>query len=195
MTGIILAGGKSSRMAKNKAFLELDGRPLIERSIDILNRIFDEVIISSNDQELYNKYGVDVIPDVHKNRGPLGGLHACFLAAKHEVCFFVACDMPFLNSEVIRYLSKFTDEFQAVVPKLENGLEPLHAFYRKEIIFLIESNLKNAKFKIIDFYPQVNIKYIIESELRLFSNPDKDFLNANTPEDWHLIKELFKNSP
>jgi len=186
-TGILLAGGKSSRMKKNKAFLELEGRPLVERSLAVLQAVFAEVLISSNKPELYESYQVPVIQDDILDRGPLEGLYQGLKVATYDAVFVVACDMPFLEAEFIRYIAKWTPEYDVVVPRLKSGLHPLHAFYHRRCLPLIKKNLEAGRLKIIDFYPSCSVRYVGEAELQVFDNLSKAFCNVNTPDDWSTI--------
>jgi len=186
-TGILLAGGKSSRMKKNKAFLELEGKPLVERSLAVLKTVFSEVLISSNKPELYTGYGVPIILDEVLGRGPLEGLYQGLKVATYDEVFFVACDMPFLRAELIHFLSSWSPEYEVVVPHLQSGLHPLHAFYHRRCLPTIKSNLEAGRLKIIDFYPTCSVRHVGETELEAFSDLSKVFCNVNTPEDWSAI--------
>lgn len=187
-TGILLAGGKSSRMKRNKAFLELDGRPLVERSLEVLKATFAEVIISSNEPELYETYKVTVVPDAVQGRGPLAGLAAGLRAASWDVAFFVACDMPFIQPQPVRYLWQWAETYDVVVPVGAFGCHPLHAYYHQRCLPAIEKNLNAGRYKIIDFYSQCSIKYVDEKELAGFGDITKILLNVNTPEEWQRLK-------
>jgi molybdopterin-guanine dinucleotide biosynthesis protein A len=186
-TGILLAGGKSSRMNQNKAFLELEGSPLVERSLAILQTVFAEVLISSNKPELFVRYEVPVIQDRVLGRGPLEGLYQGLKAATNEWAFFVACDMPFLRAEVIRFLFTLISTYDAVVPRFHFSLHPLHAFYHRRCLPAIKNNLEASRLKIIDFFPACAVRYVDESELRAFADLSKVFCNVNTPYEWSEI--------
>lgn len=185
-----MAGGNNSRMQKNKAFLELRGRSLVERSLEVLQTVFAEVLISSNQPELFASYGVRVIPDLIRDQGPLGGLYSGLRAAAHEVSFFMACDMPFVQSDVIGYLAQYVEEFDIVVPRGESGLHPLHAFYRRSCLPFIENNLKAQRLKLIDVYSNCRVRYVEFAELEIFGDVRKIFSNINTPEEWANVLEL-----
>ncbi len=198
-TGILLAGGKNSRMKKNKAFLELEGQPLVERSLQMLKGIFSEVLLSSNEPQLYEQFGVKVMPDLMPDQGPIGGLQAGLRAASYETSFFVACDMPFLDSGLIRLLSRWAKEYDVVVPQAGGGLNPLHAFYARTCLPFIEENIRSGHLKIIDFYPQCKVRYVGEEELAAAGGMSSErevsaaerlrraFLNVNTPEEWDRL--------
>lgn len=186
-TGILLAGGKSSRMKRNKAFLEFAGRPLVERSLEVLLTTFKEVIISTNDPELYAKYSVQIVPDLILHNGPLSGIYSSLQAATYDECFFVACDMPFLYKTVIRYMAQWVHDFDIVVPQSKQGLHPLHAYYKRSCLPYIEKNLKAKNFKIIDFYPDCQVRYVTEKELKIFGDTSEMFCNVNTPAEWEKV--------
>jgi len=174
-------------MNKNKAFLELEGKPLVERSLAVLQAVFTEVLISSNMPELYAGYEVPVIQDEILGRGPLEGLYQGLKVATYDEAFFVACDMPFLRADLIRFLSAWIPAYDIVVPQLQAGLHPLHAFYHRRCLPSIKKNLEANRLKIIDFYPSCSVRYVLETELQDFHNLSQDFCNVNTPEEWTAI--------
>ena len=174
-------------MNKDKAFLEMEGRPLVERSLAVLQTVFTEVLISSNKPELYAGYEVPVILDEILDRGPLEGLYQGLKAATYDEVFFVACDMPFLEAELIRLLAKWVPEYDIVVPRLQSGLHPLHAFYHRRCLPAIKRNLEAGCLKVSDFYPSCSVRYVEERELQNLHNLSQVFCNVNTPEDWSAI--------
>lgn len=184
MTGIVLTGGKSSRMGRNKAFLEFEGQPLIERSLQVLHSVFSEVIISTNTPELYYSYEEKTVQDIYVDQGPLGGLHACLKAAQYDYSFFVACDMPFLNVEVIRYLAQLVGRESVLVPEVDGGLHPLHAFYHKNCLPIIEKKLEAKRLKLVDLFEDCSVRYVHEDELKKFPAIEQVFRNINTPQEW-----------
>lgn len=192
MTGIVLAGGKSTRMGKNKAFLELDGKPLIEKNLALLESLFSEVLISSNTPELYRSYGEKVVQDQYSGSGPFGGLQACLEEARAEYAFFVACDIPLLDPELIRFMASLTEGYECVVPRTEDGLHPLFAFYHKSCLPKIEDFLKVGHFKVIDLIPLLSVRYVEEKELARFGVPRLLMCNVNTPEEWFEFQKKFK---
>lgn len=174
-------------MKKNKAFLELEGKPLVERSLAVLKTVFAEVLISSNKPELYAGYEVPVVLDEILGRGPLEGLYQGLQAATYDKVFFVACDMPFLRAELIRFLSAWIPTYDVVVPQLHSGLHPLHAFYHRRCLPTIKNNLEAGRLKIIDFYSACSVRYVAETDLQDFHDLSQVFCNVNTPEDWSAI--------
>ena len=182
-----MAGGKNSRMKKNKAFLELEGQPLVERSLAVLQAVFAEVLISSNNPELYVKYDVPVIQDESLDQGPLEGLFQGLKAATYDEVFFVACDMPFLEADLIRLLAKWVPKYDIVVPRLRSGTHPLHAFYHRRCLPEIQKKLEAGCLKVSDFCKACSVRYVEETDLQAFDNLSKVFCNVNTPEDWSAV--------
>lgn len=191
MTGIILAGGKSSRMGRNKAFIEWDGVPLIERSLEVFHSVFSQVLISSNHPELYAKYGVEVVQDNILDRGPLGGLEACLRVAQFEYSFFAACDMPFLDHRVIRFMAERIDRAHILVPDVDGGLHPLHSFYHKDCLTIIEKRLKAQEVKLMDLLQVLPVKYIKEEEFKDFPQIRLCVSNVNTPQEYLRLQQSY----
>ncbi len=185
-TGILLAGGKSSRMGKNKAFLELGGQTLIEHSLGVLDQTFAEVLISG-DQALYGNCGFAVVPDQHREQGPLAGLEAGLEKARFDWCFFAACDMPFLDGRGIRFLYDFVSGHDIVAPDSERGVHPLHAFYHRRCLNVIKANLQSGRRRILDIYPHCQVRYVTEEELAGRGLSQRLFTNVNTPEEWAAL--------
>ena len=161
---------------------------MIERSLAVLQGLFAEVLISSNDPAPYRHYQVPVISDERTGQGPISGLQAGLTAASLDPVFFVACDMPFIIGQAISHLFQFALAHDVVVPMAADGrLHPLHAFYGKACLPLIERNLRERHLKIIDFYPECRVKYVLEEELAQFGDPTRFLCNVNTPAEWQAI--------
>lgn len=184
MTGIILAGGESSRMGKDKAFLMFGGRPLFEHVVNTLRPIFRDVIVVTNTPEAYCKYGVTVTTDAVEKRGPLTGIYSGLLVSKSEYNFVVACDMPFLNSGLIEYMNRQCEGYDIVVPEINGQVEPLHAIYHRRLIPRIEAALKNEERQIRKLFEKAEIRRIISQELDLFDPGRRSFTNLNTPNEY-----------
>src|SRR5512143_2225483 len=132
VSAIILAGGQSRRMGRDKALIDYQGRPIIARVIDTLRVLSDDILVVSNRSDLYGSFGARVVPDYEPPCGPLGGIAAGLQAAVHPLAVVVACDMPFLNVTLLRRLIELAEEYDAVVPQMGDEFEPLHAVYRRE---------------------------------------------------------------
>lgn len=193
LTGIILSGGKSVRMGRDKAFIEIDGIPIIQRIYDIFQKIFTEIIIVTNQKEFYSGFKAKIVSDLIVNNGALGGLYTGLFFSSNLYSFCVACDMPFLKESMIQYLIKQANEYDVIVPRTEDGLQPLHAVYSKNCLESIKNIIGMGKCKIIDFYPLVKTKIIEESEfISLDINLNlmrESFVNINTPVELNFLKE------
>jgi molybdopterin-guanine dinucleotide biosynthesis protein A len=188
MTAVILAGGKSRRMGSNKAFLKLKGKTFIERQIELLREMFDEIFISANTPSEYEYLNLPVFKDIYPEKGPLGGIYTSLVNSGSTSTFMLACDMPFVESGLIEHLKGFTREYDVVVPKSERGLEPLHAFYSKNCIDPIKRELDADNLRIISFFPHVKVK-IVELESLTSSDSFKNSIkNLNTRDEYEDVK-------
>lgn len=194
ITGIILAGGKSSRMGRDKSFIPLGHKELIEVVIDKLRALFEDLIIVTNNPSRYQKYGLRIVTDVLKDCGPMGGIYAGLLASETLYNFAVACDMPNLNLKLIEYMIKQKHGFDAVVPHLKKGYEALFALYSKNCIIPIYEAIKSEHLKVRDFFKKVNVREIKEDEIKIFGDPDILFTNINTPLDYARLSVLNKKN-
>jgi molybdenum cofactor guanylyltransferase len=188
ITGIILSGGKSTRMGTNKAFIEIDGIPIIERIYRLFKQCFQEILIISDQRELFANLEVTVHGDLIPDQGALGGLYTGLFFASFPYSFCVACDMPFLRRPLIEYLIKRIDGFEAVVPRTSDGLQPLHAVYSKACVEPMKRLMDQGRSKIIDFYPLAKVRFVGEDEFRLLDPGNQSFINVNTPEDLAVIQ-------
>ncbi len=177
----MLAGGKSSRMGFNKAFIEFGGKRLIEATVDCLAGLFPEVLIIANDLDLYAYLGVKVIPDLIPDSGSLGGIYTGLSAASHPMCFFAACDMPFLNANLITLLVREAEGWDVVVPRVAGELQPMHAVYAKSCLPFVKEAIDTGILKIARFFPKVKVKTIEEPALRAVDPHLLGFMNVNTP--------------
>ena len=193
LTGIILSGGKSIRMGENKAFIEIGGIPIINRIHTLFEKLFKEIIIVANQKELFLNLNSKIYSDLLPNRGVLGGIYTGLFFSSFQYSFCVACDMPFLNESVIQYLINNIQEYDVIVPKMKDGLQPLHAIYSKSCLGPIKKIIDQGKFGIIDFYPEVRIKIIEEKEFYELDPMMKSFINVNTQEELLLIKKEIKS--
>jgi molybdopterin-guanine dinucleotide biosynthesis protein A len=189
ITGIILAGGKSSRMGCDKAFLDLGGLWLIERVAQVLSSICQEIIISGNNQDQLKKLGYPVIKDIYADCGPLAGIFTCLSAAKNQYSFVTACDMPFIEKNIITRIIRESNGFDAAIMKHRECLEPLFSLYSKNFITAAEKSILNGNYSVIAALKQVRWKPVVfhPQEIPFF---DKKILNINNPLDYQLAKTL-----
>lgn len=177
-TAVILAGGKSTRMKRDKAFLDIDGEKLIDLIYRQLEPHFDEILISVSrkNADLFSNY--KIVIDENEGEGPLRGILSGLKAASNETVFFIATDIPNIDLELLKSIISFSEEFDVIVPKtLAGHYEPLFAVYKKSLVSKIYSFLNSGRRKIIDLYPLCNTKFI------LMDNEEK-LININTPEDY-----------
>jgi len=187
ITAIILAGGKSTRMGQEKSLILFSGKPLIEVLIDKLSRIFNNLMIITNKPDLYKKYGIEIHTDLLKNHGSLGGIYTGLFYSKTNYNFICACDMPFLNESLIKFMLKKAESYDVLIPQHNTRLEPLSAIYSKSCIAPIKEQLSKSNLKITDFFPSVEVKTITENEITSFDAEGKSFVNINTREDYKTI--------
>jgi molybdopterin-guanine dinucleotide biosynthesis protein A len=190
MTGIILAGGKSQRMGEDKAFLDSGGVPLFERVYRIFREIFSEIIIVVNDVLPFERYEAILRRDIILGKGALGGLYTGIYHSSNYHAFCSACDMPFLNPRVIKYMEKERDEYDVIVPKTHDGLHPLHAIYSKKCLNPISQSLDRNDLKIVNFFQQVRVRYIEEMEIREFDPHMRSVINVNTEEEMEAVRNI-----
>jgi molybdenum cofactor guanylyltransferase len=180
----ILAGGASSRMGTDKALLDFRGRPLIAHQLEILRGLFDEVLIAANQTVRFAAFGARVVPDVLSERCSLTGLHALIAAAPTPYVFAVACDMPYLNPELIRELLKPRDHADIVLPLSSRGPEPLHAVYSKACQPSIEAAAAAGDWKMTGFMKRHRTILHEVKDGDWLVEGRSPFTNVNTPDEW-----------
>ncbi len=184
MTAVILAGGKSRRLGQDKAWLKIGGQAIIRRTLACLSPLFEEVIIvgpayAGEFQEL----GVKIIPDELPETGPLGGLYSGLKASSCEWVFCCACDMPFLNSKLIAALKSQANHYNAIICKWAGKTHPLHSFYTKSCLPVIQNNLENNQLKMMDILPLLTVKYVDEKFIAQYDADGSSLFNLNTPKN------------
>ncbi len=190
MTGIILAGGKNSRIAMTKALIQLGEQTIIERTVRLFRQLFDEVIIVTNSFDDYAHLGVTLTADLIPETGPLGGLYSGLMLSSSDYSFVVACDMPFIDPAIILHLQNYTysGNYDVIVPEFNGFIEPLFAFYSKKCIPTILDHLNQKDFKIRSCYSRVKVK---EVPCHHFNAIEKAFFNINTREDLQQARKLY----
>jgi molybdopterin-guanine dinucleotide biosynthesis protein A len=191
VTGVVQAGGKSTRMGgQRKALMELGGERIIERVVRAVEPAVDDLLIVTNTPEPYAFLGLPMVPDVFPDGGSLGGIYSGLKAASNDAVFTVACDMPFLKSGVIRLVVDRADEGDVVIPLVGGQYETLHACYHKRCLVPMEERLRQGRLKIIDFFDRVRVVTIEEAEIRLRGDPSTVFMNVNTPAELERARGL-----
>ena len=184
MNGIILAGGENRRMGTDKAFLALDGRPLIEHILDVFSTLFMRTIVVTNTPDRFRDYDIEVTCDALPVRGPLTGIYSGLLRSNDEYNFVAACDMPFLNPGLISYMGEIAPGQDAVVPAFNGYLEPLHAIYRRGLLATMEAQIRKQDRRIRGLFDHIQVRYVTEEEIVRFDPLKRSFRNLNTPEEY-----------
>ena len=183
MTGIILSGGKNVRMGTNKAFIEIDGERLIDRTIRLFKNIFDEVILVTNSPLEYLDQDVKIVTDIIKEKGAIGGIYTGLFYSTCDHSFVSACDMPFLNRSFIEYMIANTRHYDIVIPSPPDGLQPLHAIYSSRCLPHIKKSIDTDKLKITGFFKSLKVLKIPDDIITTFGPERMMFSNINTKED------------
>lgn len=192
MNAIILAGGKNERMAKEKAFLKLEGKSIIEIVIEKVQPLFEEVIVVTNFPKKYKHLKVRIVKDTIPHCGPLGGLYSGLKESKSHYNFVTGCDMPFLKILLIKHLIDNCRGNDITIPKFDGFLEPLCAIYSKNCLKSIKEELNKNNLTIRSFFNKVRVKYIPKKDLLRFDLDLISFFNINTPKDIAKAEKLFK---
>jgi molybdenum cofactor guanylyltransferase len=183
--GFVLAGGKSSRMGADKAFLDLGGQTLLDRALAVMGAVCERVAIVG-DPARFAKYEF-VVPDIFSGCGPLAGIHAALVHSAAELNLMLAVDMPFVSKELLAFLLAVAgdEDNRAIVtvPRISKGFQPLCAVYRHDFSANAEQALRAGKYKIDAAFSGVAIRVIEEAELAKAGFSEKSFVNINTPQD------------
>lgn len=195
ITGIILCGGKSSRMLTNKALLKLKDKTVIEIVLSEMNKVFSEVILSANEFNDFSFLNIPVIKDIQVNRGPLSGIYSALKESKTKKNFITTCDLPLINHKMIEHILKIESDKEIVIPVINGSPQNLFGLYNKSLIQKIEEIFslsvidKSIKGSIYELHERSSVE-LIEIEQLPFYNKNK-FTNMNTPEDYKSIKNIF----
>lgn len=200
-SAIILAGGLSRRMGQDKRRLRLwgeSGPTLLEHTVGVVARLCADVVVVLNDPEAWAGLPARLVPDIYADGGALGGIYAGLLAARHTCALAVACDMPFLNPDLIAAMLARPRDYDALIPRspspgaARNALdvEPLHAMYAKTCLDPMRDTLESGRRQIAAFFPRVRVAYVEPEEIRRYDPDGRSFLNVNTPEQMAEVARL-----
>ncbi len=171
-------------MGQDKAFIRFWGVPLIERILGVMTPIFAEMVIVAPQVKNFKKYPVKTAEDLYPGGGSLGGLYTGLFHATNPWVFAAACDTPFLSPKLIEALiKKAKKNCQVIIPRTSQGLQPLCALYHKDCLAPMKALLEQGELKIIEFFPQVKVRYLEEAELLSLGLSPQIFFNINTPQD------------
>jgi molybdopterin-guanine dinucleotide biosynthesis protein A len=189
-TGVILAGGKNSRLpGKKKTFRKIGDLMILETIYELFSNLFKEVIIVVNEPKEFAGWDMTVVTDIIPSQCALAGLHAGLFYASFPHAYVTACDTPFVKQPVVEYIvGQIEPKYEVIIPRTDDGLEALSAVYSKECIPLIENNLKKNIFMIKKFFRKKKVKEIPVEQLKMI-DPEMEFIfNINTPEDLEKAK-------
>lgn len=195
VTGVLLAGGKSRRMGEDKRFVLVGQRTLLERSCHILSELFDQVCVVIAQDSPSLQVEVPVIRDRIPDCGSLGGLYTGLRWAKTQHIFLAACDMPFLNPDVIRHMVRLKDEADIVISRWETRPQPTHAVYGRNCLPVIEEMIKvrNKKIHSMMDHPALRVRLIDEREIRRIDHDGRSMFNINTPSDLEQARSVHEH--
>lgn len=186
MTGIILAGGKSSRMGQDKGLLLYEGMPLIQYAIDAIKPVAETVlIVTSNDE--YTQFGYPLIADVYKERGPLSGIYSGLISSKSENNIVLGCDMPNLTTELLKYLVSQVKDEAVLIPSFKGKTEQLAGFYSKKCLSIFKQEIEKNNLKVKSAISLLPHRFLEIEEQFNFYKPEL-FTNFNSPRDLHSNK-------
>ena len=196
ITSIILAGGRSSRLGREKLAEVIAGKSLIERAISRLSALSQEILIVISQKQArsslpsYTYPEAKTVVDLYPETGSLIGIYTGLVHSSNFLNLVVACDMPFLNLELLRYMVKMAPGFDVVIPRIGDEMEPLHAVYSRNCIGPMEDLIKQGNLKVTGFFDSVKVRYVGEEELDRFDPEHLSFFNINTEADLKRARTL-----
>ena len=184
-TAVVLAGGKSTRMGFDKQLLTVNNLRIVENSISKLKTIFKDIIIISDNPGYYEIKGIRICPDIIKGFGPLSGIHAGLANAASRYVYFLACDMPVVNTEYISYMMKRLSggNHDACITKNGIFIEPFNSFYSANSVQILEEQFLEGSLSINSFISKIDCLYIEESDAKVFCRDFSMFLNLNNRDE------------
>jgi molybdopterin-guanine dinucleotide biosynthesis protein A len=191
VTGVIQAGGRSTRMGgEPKALLELGGKRIVERVVDAVGAVLDDLLLVTNTPERYAFLGLPMVGDAFPEGGALGGIYSGLRAAGGDAAFTVACDMPFLHPAIVRMVVERAGEGDVVIPRTGAQLETMHAVYGKRCLPPMEARLRAGQLKIVGFFADVRVVELDAGAMVSHRAPEVAFMNVNTPEELARARAL-----
>ncbi|MCK4418178.1 molybdenum cofactor guanylyltransferase [Candidatus Aerophobetes bacterium] len=208
MNIIILMGGNNRRIGKEKAFLKIGNKTILKIMLEKLNQLRkkdDRIIIVADNisslqgrlskSKFFSQHGtIDVVSDLIPGAGPLGGIYSGLAASSTEYNLVLACDMPFLNVNLIQHMLRKKSDYDILIPKYGDCFEPLHAVYSKNILPVIKQKIEQESYRIQSIFSRVKVKYITERDMEKFGNWQQFFFNINTLSELKKARKIFKQS-
>jgi molybdopterin-guanine dinucleotide biosynthesis protein A len=196
-TGIILAGGASRRMGRDKAYLHLGGETALRHAMKPLVRLCSQIIVAGGENPRADAlpHHVQWVSDPDGTTGPLAGLVAGLAAANHDVCVVVACDMPFVNERLLEHLVGSLGDRDAVVPVGGGVPQVLHAVYSRRCLATAQSLVRLGARSVQDLLPRIRAVRVSEDRCRTIDHAGLSWFNMNTPDDYRAARALWRASP
>lgn len=192
-SAIILAGGESKRIGENKALLKIGNKTIIEIIAKKLQTIFNNIIISTNDNSIYSFLNFQIVNDIYKNHGPLSGIHASLINSITEKNFIISCDLPLIDITSIKYILENSENYEITLPLIKNIPLYVCGVYSKSIIPQIDKLIKTdpTKASLKNLIKNFNTNILkIEKEKFFY---EINFINMNTIKDYELVKKYYEN--
>jgi len=193
MTSIILAGGKSSRLGRDKALQVICGKSLIQWVVDRVAILSTEIVIATAHGEVIpcsSAVRIKTVADIYPGKGPLMGIYSGLIAASSSRAIVVGCDTPFLNVSLLEYMTQICSTFDVIVPWTKNKVEPLCAVYSKNCLAPIQESLEQNELGISRLFGMVKVKYVEEDEINSFDPEHLSFFNINSQDDLERARKL-----
>lgn len=193
VTGIVLCGGKSARLGRNKAMEKIGDNTIIERVISRLNPITNKIILVTNkgNKSFASIKDIEIVTDIFPEKGPLSGIYTGLYYSRNVTNIVVACDMPFLNTQLLEHMTKLLPSFDAIVPRWPNGqLEPLHAVYSLSCLPKIRINLEENQVSVNKFLKKMHVLHLNKRGFSAFDPELLSFFNVNTQADVDLANKI-----
>lgn len=194
---VVLAGGQSKRMGKDKAFLKIGDKTFLRKILESLSKKCDEIIIVGNkDKELYLKEAqtvnkpVKFTSDIYPYQGPLNGIISALHLINHEKTFISTCDTPLIKPEVVEFLQREIDGFDAVIPVVRNKFQPLNALYRTESLQKAKQLFHKGERSLFSFIKSLNVKFIDQNKIEKVDPQLYSYWSINTPEDYQKLLSI-----
>ena len=190
----MLAGGRSRRLGRNKAMEQFGDRPLIQRVIDTVSQIDDDIVVvaASKAQLPQLDPSIKTAIDCYPMGGAFVGIFTGLKAAKSQNSLAVACDMPFLNVDLLHYLMSVSEGCDAVIPRIGKMIEPLHAVYSHKCLEPIQFQIEAGNLKISDLLDRIKVRYVERDEIERFDPQHLSFMNINSEEDLKKAKAMME---
>lgn len=180
-------------MGQDKAQMPFLGKPIIQRVVERVVGLADELLVTTNQPENLQFLGLPLIEDILPGRGALGGMYTALQAASHDSVIILACDMPFVNARLLSYQNNLLDNLavDGVVPRTSDGLEPFHAVYRRSTCLpAVQTALEDGKWRADAWFERVRLRYLEMAEILLYDAQLLSLCNLNTLEEYQQALEL-----